>query len=177
MWNKHGPAYARRRRRTAPVGYVVVGWSIAAVGWVVCATMDIEFAILIGGLMLICGTATVARAWILHDHGAALFGLVQVLVVLAVTALVMLMSWGPGPATRPILGIGAGYLIAAAPWAWRLWKTRVEGFPPWQCQACGYALVGLHRDNCPECGQDFDAAKVNAAIPPEMLGMTSRSRQ
>jgi hypothetical protein len=54
--------------------------------------------------------------------------------------------------------IGCAAVGAAAVGVTRPWR-RVGAPPePWRCAGCGYALRGLRRPTCPECGAAFDPA-------------------
>lgn len=35
-----------------------------------------------------------------------------------------------------------------------------------QCTSCGYSLIGLTENRCPECGEPFDAARLAELTPP-----------
>jgi rRNA maturation endonuclease Nob1 len=38
-----------------------------------------------------------------------------------------------------------------------------------QCETCGYLLLGLNENRCPECGQPFDRSKKDTPRPlPKM---------
>jgi len=73
---------------------------------------------------------------------------------------VQINNWGPGQAELPFTVMGATYLAVITPATWIAWYKRPPGFALWQCQDCGYPLVGLEKPRCPECGRAFDPRSV-----------------
>lgn len=156
------------RRRAQPAGYVAVSWVIAATAFVLLvAGPDVSYALLLWFVVLVVGAATAGKAVVAGNARAAAYALVQCVAAPAViaglfTLRLHTMVW-PG-----VIAFAACYLAVATPWALRIWRRRVTSFRAWECQSCGYPLVGLDGRLCPECGAPYDAVKVRAAAPPEL---------
>jgi len=52
--------------------------------------------------------------------------------------------------------IAAIYLFSAFPAAIMAYLRVPSPYAPWQCQTCGYPLIGLPSPRCPECATPFD---------------------
>lgn len=63
----------------------------------------------------------------------------------------------------PLELIGVGMLYTAA-LSYNIFRIMRHDFartvPDWRCENCGYALVGLSQNKCPECGLKFDPDRV-----------------
>ena len=79
--------------------------------------------------------------------------------------LVWSLQWSPQQATEPFLIMGAVFCVATFPLLILSLRTVPRRFEAWQCQNCGYPLVGLQHAHCPECGQPFFPDEIPA--PPE----------
>lgn len=75
-------------------------------------------------------------------------------------------AFGALKAHLQFLGMTTNHSIAVFSWnammfAWlagvaRLVQRRRGLLPPMPCENCGYSLLGLNADRCPECGTPFD---------------------
>lgn len=72
-----------------------------------------------------------------------------------------------GPRASPIAGrgliilCGLTYSALLAPVVWSIARHDfAKPVPAWLCRGCGYTLLGLSSDVCPECGVPFDPERV-----------------
>lgn len=86
--------------------------------------------------------------------------------VLFVT-LVNTLHWSPGEADLPFKIMGGVYCAIILPFTLRVMRSVREKWPEVQCVTCGYLLYGLTTARCPECGTEFDPAKLPGLSPVE----------
>lgn len=95
------------------------------------------------------------------------------IVVIAVTTIIVVAELGPADSLATILLFGLPWLIASVVIAFkarRYTPSKRDRFP-WNCAACGYPLVGVAGDACPECGTRFDARKLRELMREMVDGM------
>lgn len=93
-------------------------------------------------------------------------GVAHLLICVVFVATVIFLRLTPDTAYAPFLCVGVpcviGLIRATAMAARR--APRAER--PWQCDGCGYLLVGLSEPRCPECGRGFDPRRwAGMAMP------------
>jgi ADP-ribose pyrophosphatase YjhB (NUDIX family) len=158
------------RPRTESARSLVAAWTaivaaaVSVVAWVVVAFIDVEGGAGIGVTLFLLGVVIVIMALKPFFPLAIVAGAAHMCIVLVLMALVNLFGWSPGDAHVPFTAIGIPYCGAIVPLAIAAWRRRPMRFPPWCCQACGYALFGLETPCCPECGRAFDVAAVAGSI-------------
>ena len=137
---------------------VVATFAIAALGakTVVFSGPTIAF---LGLAVIVLGT--------LGRYGWAVgVGAGYLLICVIFVAMVMGFRLSPRSAYGPFLCVGVPYavgLIAATIEAVRR-LPRAER--PWECDGCGYLLVGLSEPRCPECGRGFDPRRWAGMAAP-----------
>jgi hypothetical protein len=92
-----------------------------------------------------------------------LLGAAQIALCLLVLGLINALSWSPHQAQVPVSLIGTAYVLLSAYFYYQAWQClrRSKHIPRWVCRQCGYLLVGLTENRCPECGTPFER---NSAI-------------
>lgn len=135
------------------------------VGWVLMVLVDVETVMGTGPVMFTLGITLLAAhkkrfTW----HPANVHAWMNILTPLWFTLLVNVFSWSPTRATVPFNIMGTILIFISVPLAVGAWFKQPQHFQAWQCQTCGYPLINLNGDTCPECGVGYDAQKVNDAM-------------
>ena len=74
--------------------------------------------------------------------------------------------WGPAAITYDSkFPLWIPILLLAAPTGWLWWRDWYRHrFPKDQCQRCGYLLIGLTSQKCPECGSKLRPEQRNLPV-------------
>lgn len=153
------PQFRRLRRTTAPAGYCVVGWWTTLGGLVAIVLGDVGFAMLLAPILLLLSVMTSARAIMAGNLSARHFSAAQAMLPVVLFCLcggVWFLTFSVEMVRIAVPAATAAYLVVTAPWVWRIWRRRARAYPPGHCQQCGYMLIGLKDDRCPECGERFN---------------------
>jgi hypothetical protein len=160
----------------AAAGLMIAGWVAAAIAWLL-AFVDIESIMLSGPVLMLLAMAGAVVAGRARSGALFVTAVVQWGMPVAIFILIVGMNWGPNAARAPVLTIGAIYLATLAPFvAWAFYRGDAAR-TPWTCAHCGYALIGLTKPRCPECGSGFNAAEVEQAIAMAGLQVPARAPQ
>lgn len=149
---------ARVRRLRLLRVFCVLAWLTCATTAVVIATVDVEFVVITGPIILLCGGIIVYLAWRAGDRPGLLLGGLHAGICLFFWGLVVALNWGPGRAHYPFLWMGTAYTILTAVPHWLVLRRRLPSADPYECTGCGYSLRCLTEPRCPECGRPFDPA-------------------
>jgi hypothetical protein len=137
--------------------------------WVLAAVASLSQNYL---LALVAGLVFIPLGVALFTLSVRAYQKQGVLVALASTYLwVLLLIVEAGLDGTSGEGVGAmvmssmGVLVLGWP-TWRLYVHPVIAPNPWCCYRCGYMLIGLTGNRCPECGERFNPVQVAKSIPP-----------
>jgi hypothetical protein len=140
---------------------LVLGWMVCLVSYGLMLN-DVETVLASGPTLLIVGILALIFSTIKSYWWGIAIGLAHISLTFVFFFSVFINQWSPRDAELPFAVMGAAYLVAITPATVIAWLKRPSGFASWQCQHCGYPLVGLERPQCPECGHSFDPQTVKS---------------
>jgi hypothetical protein len=130
------------------------------------AALGAKTVIFSGPIIAALGAVVIVLGRVGRYGWAVALGASHLAICVTFVAMVNLARLSPRSAYVPFLCVGVPYVIgltAATVWASRRMPRRER---PWECEGCGYLLVGLSEPRCPECGLGFDPARW-AGMTPE----------
>jgi len=145
--------------------------AFAATG--VCVVAILAVAALGAKTVVVSGTAIACLGLVVVLFGvlgrywwAVGVGASYLFVCIVFIAMVNAFRLSPRVAYAPFLCAGVPYVIGliAATVAMARREPRTER--PWECEGCGYLLVGLNEPRCPECGRWFDPRRWEGMAAP-----------
>ena len=158
-------AYPRQRRLSVAVRTCIwaarVAWLVRLVGAVLIIFYEVESVIVTGPILLLLGVFLFGLGVRCRYYRAAIIGAADCLICFLFFGLVWTLSWSPTQATVPFGFMSAIYLLGTLPAVF--WVERgAPRLDPLTCLCCGYSLRGLTVPRCPECGNAFDPALLDA---------------
>jgi predicted RNase H-like HicB family nuclease len=167
------PIRVARWRDRAAVWARGLLWGVAAVCWVsiiAVAALGAKTVVVAGPFIAALGSVVIVLGGIGRYRWAVVLGVSHLAICVAFVAMVNLARLSPRSAYVPFLCVGVPYVIgltAATVWASRRVPRQER---PWECDGCGYLLVGLSEPRCPECGLGFDPARWAGVEPCGQVG-------
>ena len=142
----------------------VMAAACCVIGWILIPTVDVESVVITGPVLFVLGFGLMVTIWIGGARWTALVAAGHMCVCVLFFTLVNVLRWSPDDAHTPFMIMGGVYtlLIVPATVAACMHWPRVR--QPWECQKCGYPLVNLDTEPCPECGQPFEPVVVRDAM-------------
>ncbi len=141
-----------------------VSWGLCVLATVV-GLADAGFTALCAPFIFVLGLVLIGGGWSAGSRRTVVLGACHCAICLLVFALTRLSHWSPRQSQGPFVLIGAIYTAVTAS-SMRQARKELPRFAWWQCRRCGFALFGLTRPRCPECGQGFHPAMLAALAPP-----------
>jgi hypothetical protein len=135
---------------------VVAMLTIAAAGAKTVVFSGPVIAIM-GVVVLVLGL--LGRYWWAVGLGASYLAICGVFVVM-----VNVFRLSPRSAYVPFLCVGVPYVLGLIAGTIVASRRMPREERPWECEGCGYLLVGLSEPRCPECGRGFDPRRW-AGVP------------
>lgn len=133
------------------------------IGWCLMIFVDVETVIGSGPILFLLGVMLLITQIPLtkRSRATALLGGLNVLLPILFTSLVNLLHWSPSDAELPFGIMGSLAILITVPLTRKSWQHSKSMRPAWLCQHCGYPLINLTSETCPECGEVFDIQVVN----------------
>lgn len=154
-----------RRWASAARWLLVAGAASCAIGYLVMILVDVETVMGSGPVLFLLGVALMVVGAHLERWRAFAVGLAHVCICILFTVLVNSLNWSPGEAYPPFALMGGVYTLAMVPLSLWLASRIPREAQPDACVHCGYLLYGLTEPRCPECGHEFDPARI-LKLPP-----------
>jgi len=144
--------------------FVTTGVCVLAI--IAVATLGAKTVVFSGPAIACLGLVVIVLGVLGRYWWAVGVGVGYLLVCVVFVAMVTAFRLSPDRAYAPFLWVGVPWVIglirATAVAAGR--APRAER--PWECDGCGYLLVGLNEPRCPECGRGFDPRRfAGIAVP------------
>ncbi len=131
----------------------VVVWVVA---WLLLVFLHTETVLGTGPAMFLAGILLALVHGRRYHHPVWWLAMMNLFLPVFFTILVNLYKWSPGEAREPFIYMGSLAMALAMALTVKGWHMGIKTFEAWQCQQCGYALIHLQTDQCPECGRPFD---------------------
>lgn len=148
-----------RNMALATTGVCVVAiMAVAAVG---------AKTVVISGTAIVCLGLLVSVFGVLGRYWWAV-GLGQSYLLICIIFVVMVNAFrlSPRAAYAPFLCVGVPYVIVLILATITTARREPRTERPWECEGCGYLLVGLNEPRCPECGRWFDPRRWAGMAAP-----------
>ncbi len=151
-----GEALTSQRRRWSGRDWKHAALALAQLAWltVVLTTFLTVFysmeVIAAAGLILLL--LALAMAWPgvkLRSRRVTGLAVGHIVVCLVTYLLVVFLGF------RLATVVGIVWTTASLVWTLSIFRLKPPSRNPWECVKCGYLLVGLDSDRCPECGTPF----------------------
>lgn len=163
------PVEQQRAVNTAS-GYNFVAWATLSLTWL-ALLLNAAIAMLFACMAVVASLLGLARCANTR-RGKFLWLPLLTLAYLALCAGYGTVSPFPHYETRFQIAL-AGMLLSAATLPLIVSIARrdfAKTLPAWVCRSCGYTLLGLRDDTCPECGQAFDIERIPSIGPGQRDG-------
>jgi hypothetical protein len=146
---------------------LVVSVIVWVVAWLLLVFVHTETVLGTGPALSLTGILLLLAHGRRYHHPVLWLGLIDVFLPVFFTLLVNLFSWSPSEAHEPFIYMGSLVMALAMVLTVKGWHMGIKKFQAWQCQHCGYALIHLQTDQCPECGKHFDPCAIaNLQVDP-----------
>jgi hypothetical protein len=113
----------------------------------------------LGAVVLVLGL--LGRYWWAVGIGAS-----HLAICIVFVAMVNVFRLSPRSAYVPFLCVGLPYLLGVVGATIVAARRAPREERPWECEECGYLLVGLSEPRCPECGRGFDPGRWSGIAVP-----------
>ena len=156
----NSPLEQQRRINTA-CGYIFVVWVSVTLAWVL-VLLNIGLAVLFVCMALFGAVLALLRS-LQTQRLRFLWVPVGTLIYFALAGAALMSLPATGTIGGPSVAVLGGMFFSFATFFNVLSLARhdfAKSVPAWCCRSCGYTLLGLRTDKCPECGSAFDTERV-----------------
>lgn len=148
---------------------VLFGAINGLIGTCLILFIDVESVVVTGPIEAVLGSLTLGFAIAYRHSAGMILGVSMIGISLLFFLLVLTLGWSPSDAEMPFSIMSGFYLLFSLPLAGYVLYRPPISRQEWQCQRCGYPIVGLTQPTCPECGSAIDPTLIeiyaHAAVP------------
>jgi hypothetical protein len=141
---------------------------VCAVATLAVAAMGAETVLVSGPTIAVLGVAVMVLGWVGRYGWAVGLGASHLAICILFVVMVNAFRLSPRSAYAPFLGVGVPYALGLAAVTVLASRRSPREERPWECDGCGYLLVGLNEPRCPECGRGFDPRRWEGVAVPGM---------
>jgi hypothetical protein len=134
------------------------------------AMLGAETVVVSGPIIGTLGSALIALGGFARYRWAMALGASHIGICITFLAMVNIARLSPRSAYVPFLCVGVPYVVGQAAATVVASRRMPRAERPWECEGCGYLLVGLSEARCPECGRGFDPRRW-AGMPAPSAGV------
>lgn len=158
----------RAAAKVVAIMFAILAWISVLVTTIIVIAVDVEVILGMGPLIVGLALAMIVPGFFLRSKRVLLLMMAHVAVCVGVFLMIVLLRLNQREAFVPTAIIGAVWTVLSFPLTVFLFWVRLPQHNPWACVKCGYLLVGLESNDCPECGTTF--VRPDPAVSPPPTG-------
>lgn len=144
--------------------FVVLIWMVWILAAIASLTQSYLLALVAGIALVPLGAAIFALSVRAYQWRGVLFGL-ACMYLWGTMAFLEACFEGTSAEGLGAMGVSSMSVLILGWLSYSLYRHPVIASNPWCCHRCGYVLIGLPGNRCPECGEKFSPEQVVKSIP------------